>query len=310
MDRLMIYANTAPYLAELLRGLGYAGSIDVCTTAAEARRDAPRAEILLSSRLPGEIYPLLTRCRWIQSLNAGVEDLMAAPVPPGVRVTRVVGLFGGYIAEYALGYMLAHTLGMRRSADQQGRREWQHFYIGRLEGRRLGVAGLGSIGLEVARQAAAMGMRVRGLSRGGAQRPGVDERFTPDRLVEFCTGLDFLALTLPLTPATEGLFGAEALAALAPGAVLINCGRGRVLQEQALLSALRSGRLGGAVLDVFAQEPLPPDHPYWTEPGVTVTPHISGPTKVEEVVGYFLANYRRLCAGEVLVGELDLTRGY
>lgn len=310
MHHVVLYGRSAPKVAELLRGRGFAGTMTSCTTREEAERALPQADILFSSWLPKDLYPLLTRCRWIQSFNAGVEDLVAAPIPAGIVTTRVVGLFGGYIGEFVAGYMLAHTLKMRENAELQARREWKHYYIERVEGKVLGLAGLGSIGTEVARRAHALGVRVRGLSRSGKPVEGVAEVYTMDRLLEFCRGLDFLALTLPLTPETDGLFGQEALAALNPGSVVINCGRGRVLQEEAVIQSLRSGHLGGAVLDVFATEPLAADHPFWTEPGVTVTPHISGPTTPHEVVEYFLQNYERFVKGEELVGLFDPSRGY
>ncbi|HLO02083.1 MAG TPA: NAD(P)-dependent oxidoreductase, partial [Symbiobacteriaceae bacterium] len=177
--------------------------------------------------------------------------------------------------------------------------------------KRLGVAGIGSIGQGVARRAAALGLHVVGLGRRGrADGSLFKATYTPDRLLEFCRGLDFLAITLPLTPETEGLFGAEALAALNPGALVLNAGRGRVVQEEALLGALRGGHLGGAVLDVFATEPLPPTHPLWREPGVTITPHIAGPSVPVEVADYFMQNYARFTGGAPLTGEIDRTRGY
>ncbi|HLO02260.1 MAG TPA: D-2-hydroxyacid dehydrogenase, partial [Symbiobacteriaceae bacterium] len=267
MHRLLIWGPRAHQYADLLAKQGYPGPILPATTLAEALPLAAEAEILLGARIPAELLTQMPRLRWIQTPNAGVEDLVAAPIPPGVLTTRVVGLFEGYIAEWTLGYMLAHTLRLQQGLTQQGEGQWQHYFIDRLEGKRLGVAGIGSIGQGVARRAAALGLQVVGLGRRGrADGSLFKATYTPDRLLEFCRGLDFLAITLPLTPETEGLFGAEALAALNPGALVLNAGRGRVVQEEALLGALRGGHLGGAVLDVFATEPLPPTHPLWREP--------------------------------------------
>lgn len=310
MHHLVVYARTAPKVAELVRSLGYEGPITACTTPDEARAALPEADILLVARMPAELYPLLKRCRWVQSLNAGIEDLVAAPLPAGAVATRVVDLFGGYIAEYILGYMLAHSLRMQEAQELQSRKEWKHYYIGRLEGKSLGLAGLGSIGIEVAKRALALGMQVRGLSRSGTPVAGVADVYTPADLKAFCSGLDYLAVTLPFTPETERLFGAEALAALNPGAVLINCGRGQVIDQEALQGALRSGHLGGAVLDVFPVEPLPADNPLWSEPKVIVTPHVSGPSVPADVARYFMANYERFCNGQPLQGVIDRERGY
>lgn len=311
MHRLLVWGPRAHQYADLLATKGYPGPIHPATTLDEALPRAAEAEVLLGARIPAELLAQMEKLRWIQSPNAGVEDLVNAPVPPGVLTTRVVGLFEGYIAEWTLGYMLAHTLKLRQGFTQQGERQWQHYYIDRLEGKRLGVAGIGSIGLGVARRAAALGLQVVGLGR-SAREMGEPfaATYTPDQLLDFCRGLDFLAVTLPLTPETDGLFGAEALAALNPGALVLNAGRGRVIQEEALIEALRSGHLGGAVLDVFAIEPLPPAHPLWTEPGVTVTPHIAGPSVPAEVADYFLQNYARFINGAPLVGLIDRARGY
>lgn len=312
MHRLLVWGPRAHQYADLLAQQGYPGPIDPATTLAEALAVAAEAEILLGARIPAELLTQMPRLRWIQSPNAGVEDMVNAPVPPGVLTTRVVGLFEGYIAEWSLGYMLAHTLKLRQGLTQQGERQWQHYYIDRLEGKRLGVAGIGSIGQGVARRAAALGLQVVGLGRSqrGTEGSPFTATYTTEQLLDFCRGLDFVVLTLPLTPETEGLFGEEALAALRPGALLLNAGRGRVVQEEALLGALRSGHLGGAVLDVFAIEPLPLEHPFWTEPGVTVTPHISGPSVPAEVATYFLQNYARFTSGAPLVGVIDRARGY
>lgn len=310
MHHLLVYGPRAPQYETLLRERGYTGKISICTTREEAEAVVGEAEILLGLRLPADLYPLMTRCRWVQSVNAGVEDLIAAPLLPGVVATRVEGLFGGYISEYIMGYMLAHTLHIRQAYSQQAESRWEHYYIGRLAGKRLGLAGTGTIGLEVARRAQALGMEVVGLSRSGAPTPHCAAVYPVTKLFEFCEGLDFLAVTLPLTAETRGLFGAEAFARLKPGAVVINSGRGALIQEEALLGALRSGHLGGAVLDVFPTEPLPAESPLWQEPKVTVTPHISGPSVPAEVADYFMANYRRYAQGEPLQGVIDRARGY
>lgn len=312
MHPLLIWGPRAYQYADLLTHEGYPGPVHPATTLAEALPSAAEAEILLGARIPAELLAEMPRLRWIQTPNAGVEDLVAASIPPGVLTTRVVGLFEGYIAEWTLGYMLAHTLRLRQGLTQQGERQWQHYFIDRLEGKRLGVAGIGSIGQGVARRAAALGLQVVGLGRNQRESAGspFTAIYTTEQLLDFCRGLDFLAMTLPLTPGTEGLFGSEALAVLNPGALVLNAGRGRVIQEEALLGALQSGHLGGAVLDVFATEPLPPAHPLWTAPGVTVTPHIAGPSVPAEVAAYFLQNYARFTSGTPLVGLIDRTRGY
>lgn len=307
---LLIYSRDAADYARLLAGLNYPGEILACSDPAEGLRLAPRAEIMLVWRAPAGLFRAAPRLRWAQSLGAGVEDLVVADIPDGVVVTRVVDLFGSYIAEYVFGHLLHRTLDIPRVRAQQAARRWEHFRIGLLRGQRIGVAGLGSIGLEVVRKARAFDMEVWGLSRGGAPVEGVARVFRPEQRREFVAGLDVLAIVLPRTEGTERLFGAAEFAAMRAGALIVNCGRGAVLDEPALVDALRSGRLGGAILDVFTEESLPPDSPLWSLPNVTVTPHISGPSVPDEVAAFFMANFRRFAAGEPLVGIVDRGRGY
>jgi glyoxylate/hydroxypyruvate reductase A len=177
---------------------------------------------------------------------------------------------------------------------------------GTLRGKRLGVAGAGSIGAEVARRGKVFGMEVWALARTARPLADVDRVFTQAEAAEFTAGVDFLVSSLPLTAETVGLIDPLALK---EGALLVNIGRGATIDEQRLLEAARSGRIH-AVLDVFAQEPLPAEHPFWSTPGITVTPHVSGPSVPEEVAEYFAANLRRYEAGQPLVGLVDRQRGY
>lgn len=307
---LLIYSRDAAEYAALVRALGYPGAILPCSHPEEGLRHAPRAEIMLVWRAPAALFRAAPGLRWVQSLGAGVEDLVRADIPDGIPVTRVVDLFGPYIAEYIFGHLLHRTLDIPRVRAQQAARRWEPFRIGLLRGRRIGVAGLGSIGRELVRKARAFDMEVWGLSRSGAPVEGVARVFRPEERLEFVAGLDVLASVLPRTPATDRLFGAAEFAAMKPGALVVNCGRGAVLDEAALVDALRSGHLGGAILDVFATEPLPPDSPLWGLPNVTVTPHISGPSVPAEVAAFFMENFRRHRAGEPLAGVVDRCRGY
>jgi glyoxylate/hydroxypyruvate reductase A len=192
----------------------------------------------------------------------------------------------------------------------QRRRAWEPLEVRTLAGLTIGVAGLGSIGREMVRKARAFDMRVLGLSRTGDAPAGMDRLFRPDEWLGFVQDLDVLVLTLPLTAETEGVVNRDVLAAMPDRALLVNVGRGGLIVEEDLVAALRSGKIAGAVLDVFAQEPLPADSPLWTMPGVTVTPHISGPSTIDGVAGYFLANLYRYMRGDPLVGMVDRARGY
>lgn len=277
-----------------------------CATRPEAEQAIGEAEILLCWRFPVDLLPRAARLRWVQALSAGIEDLVRADLPEGVPLTRVEGLFSGYMSEYAFAHMLAHAQQLRRLYRAQAEGRWEPFTIGKLAGKRLGVAGVGSIGQAVAAKGKAFGMEVWALARTRRELPNADRLFTPDEAAAFTAGVDYLVSSLPDTPESRGLINPEGMK---EGALLVNMGRGATLDEGAILRAVRSGRIQ-AVLDVFQREPLPAEHPFWTEPGITVTPHLSGPSVPAEVARYFLANLERFERGEPLVGLVDRERGY
>ena len=256
--------------------------------------------------LAPELYARAGRLRWVQAMGAGIEDLMTAPIPADVLITRVIDQYGGMMSEYAFAHMLSHAQQLPRLLAAQQQRRWEPFRPGRLEGKRLGVAGAGSIGSEVARKGKAFGMEVWALVREPRPIAHADRVFGPAGVAEFTAGVDYLVSVLPLTAETRGLINP---ALMKEGALLINMGRGATIDEGALLDAVRSGRIQ-AVLDVFTVEPLPEEHPFWTTPGITVTPHISGLSVPAEVAALFAENCRRFSAGEPLLGLVDRKRGY
>lgn len=308
---LVYHRSDVDAYAEPLRARDPGLPVVVCRRPEDAQAAIADAEIVFSWRLPVEVFRDARRLRWVQAMAAGVEDLACAPLPAGVVLTRVVGLYDTFIAEYMIGYVLAHSLRMREALEAQQRHAWADYMPERVAGKRLGVAGLGSIGRAVAERGRALGMDVWGLSRSGrsAGLP-VSRAFRPAEVRDFVRGLDFLAVTLPLTEETRGLFDAAALAGLPRGAFVLNAGRGPVFDEAALAAALRSGHLGGAALDVFGTEPLPPDSPFWDLPNVFVTPHVAGPNVPAEIVDYFLENLARFRCGEPLAGIVNAERGY
>lgn len=304
---ILIYAaSRAAEYADLLRPLLPGARLIPCATPEEAARHVAEADILFSWRFPSDLYPRAERLRWVQAMGAGIEDLIAAPLPESVRITRVEGLFGSYMSEYAFAHMLAHTQQLRRGYRNQAEARWEPFRIGKLEGKRLGVAGAGSIGADVARKGKAFGMEVWALVRSERPMENVDRIFLPGEAESFNAGVDYLVSSLPYTPDTVGLIDPLQMK---QGALLVNMGRGATIDEGRLLEAVRRGRIE-AVLDVFVQEPLPADHPFWSTPGITVTPHLSGPSVPSEVAAYFAANVRRFEAGEPLVGLVNRKRGY
>ncbi len=279
--------------------------------------DASRVEAAYFS---GDVYPDRTRdfvlavakaasLRWLHSFSAGTDhpwfqQLLAR----GVRVSNSSGANAVPIAHTVMLYLLALSRDLRGFESARARRAWAPHDVVDLQGATLGVVGMGPIGREVARLGAAFGMHALGMTR----RPKGDEpceTWPLARLSELLPRCDWLVLALPHAPETRDLVDAAALSRMKRGARLVNVGRGEVIDEPALVEALRSGHLGGAALDVFATEPLPPESPLWDLPNVIVTPHASGTTPANwpRANAIFVENVRRWRAGEPLRNEVIAT---
>jgi phosphoglycerate dehydrogenase-like enzyme len=307
---LVHHPEEAPAYAGRIR-LPHRGlEIAVTSTRESAAPLIGEAEILYAWGFPGDLLGTAKRLRWIQSMGAGVERFLVAGLPAGVAITRAAGIFGPWMAEYTLGWAIWSTQKMERFRDQQRARHWRPADPARLHGATLCVVGLGDIGRAIARAARALGMRVIGVSRSGRGAREAHRVVRPGALTRALGEADFVVLTVPLTEATRGLVGPAQLAAMKPTAWLINIARGAVVDEAALVAALRERRIGGAVLDVFAEEPLPPSHPLWTLDNAVVTPHISGPSTPDEIGPIFDDNLRRYLAGRPLRHVADRRRGY
>jgi phosphoglycerate dehydrogenase-like enzyme len=252
----------------------------------------------------------LTSVSWVQSTWAGVEPLLDPALRRDYVLTNARGVFGGLMSEYVFGYLLAHerTIFRRLAAQREGR--WDATPPGTLKGRQIGLLGVGSIGAALAKTAKHFGMRVRGYTRSSEGCPDVDEYFHGDRRIAFARDLDYLVCIVPNTADTRRLVDAALLAALPPRAVFVNPGRGSAVDESALADALQSGRLAGAVLDVFQQEPLPPDHVLWRTPNVLITSHTAALSAPEDIAPVFIDNYKRFAAGQLLQHRVDFELGY
>ena len=260
------------------------------------------------------------RVRWVQARNAGAGEQLGAALeldPERLRdvtVTSVSGIHAGPLAEFALLGLLAFAKRLPELSRDKADRVWPELppTMGVLAGRTVLVVGLGEIGLAVAHLAGAAGMGVLGVKRTATAVPGVDEVAAPDRLAELAARADDLVVTLPLTDATRGLVDAAALRALRPGAVVVNVGRGAVIDEAALAEALRDGHLAGACLDVFTEEPLPAQSPLWELENVIVAPHSAARTDDEDAraVALFAENLRRRVEAQPLRNVVDPTRLY
>jgi phosphoglycerate dehydrogenase-like enzyme len=253
--------------------------------------------------------------RWIHAFMAGVDRHL--PVLAGyerVLLTNNTGAFDVPIAEHVLAMIFAVSKRLPEHLAAQSRSEWQREVPHQeIRGATLVVLGLGSIGTELARLAGGLGMRVIGVRRDASRPvPGVEKVVPPARFAEVVREADFLAVAAALTPQTKGMVSAAILRALKPTAWVINIARGPIVDEAALIDALREKRIGGAALDVFETEPLPKDSPLWTFDNTILTPHISNssPRLRERSLALVVENVRRFKAGEPMLNVVDRAIGY
>lgn len=272
----------------------------------------------LDSALLAEVIRDNPALSWVQIMAAGgggqvkAAGLTATELDR-VRFTTSAGVHGGPLAEFAVFGVLAGAKTLPRLLRQQRAHEWSsRWEMAQVSEQTVLVVGLGGIGAEVARKLDALGAHVIGTSRHGDGVPGVAEVVHPDTLAEVLPRVDAIVLTLPGTAATERMFGAELFAAVKPGVTIVNVGRGVVIDEDALLPALRDGRVGFAALDVTAVEPLPEASPLWDEPNVLLSPHTAALNSGEErrIAELFIANLRAFRAGEPMRNVVDTVEFY
>ena len=258
-----------------------------------------------------------TNLRWLQLGHAGVNGFLTPQMQArDFILTNASGVHAAPITEHMFGMLLMVTRRLAQAWDRQKTHQWSAEglggQVGLLWGKTLGVLGVGAIGGHSAHVGKAFGMRVLGLCRGGGVNPDVERMYVSDQRMQFLAACDVVMNTLPLTERTRGFLGRSELAAMKPGAILINTGRGGTVDTDALMDALQSGQLGAACLDVTDPEPLPEGHPLWTTPNAYLTPHYSGdrPDYGERADAIFLDNLRRYLAGEPLVNVVDKREGY
>ncbi len=262
------------------------------------------------------VFALAPNLKWIHSLSAGLEGLLfPALVESPVVLTNAAGVFAGSLAEWCLAAMLFFAKDLRRLVRNQDGRRWETFDVEMLGGRTLGILGYGGIGQATARLAKAFGMRIVALRRrprlSGAD--GIaDEVFSPENRMDFFRQCDYIAASLPLTEETRHFVGAPELRAMKSEAVLVNIGRGGLVDEAALVRALQEGWIRGAALDVFAVEPLPAEHAFYGMENVLISPHSADHTAtwLEDTMQLFLENFERYRKGEPLRNIVDKRVGY
>jgi phosphoglycerate dehydrogenase-like enzyme len=315
--RVLLWTDTP---AAYLDAIAAAELTSRVTVEALSRTDTPTqaqradTEAMLAWGAPPGLLPRMAKLRWAQALTAGVETWLALPdLPPTLTLTCARGTHRESMAENILGALFHLTKPYAAIVQDQKHSKWVRRVATPLAGQTLGILGLGAIGQQVAHIASAIGMRVIGTKRRTAEPPPhLAAVLPPERTDEVLAQSDYVLLLLPATPDTENFINTQRLARMKPTAWLLNFGRGHLIADADLIAAVKARQIAGAILDVFRQEPLPSDHPFWTTEGITVLPHIGGghPQRDRVVAQLFVENLRRFLDDQPLKEVVDRTAGY
>ncbi|MBZ5592614.1 MAG: D-2-hydroxyacid dehydrogenase [Acidobacteriia bacterium] len=317
---ILVLANPVTPELALLAALPDTTAIAVGMTPEAFERTASRADVILNwdgdAQLLEQVWRMAPRVRWMHSLSAGLDgmlfrDLVESPVP----VTNARGVFSDALGEFAVGAVLFFAKDFRRLIRSQMAGAWGPFNVVQVRGQSLGLVGYGDVGRAVASRACALGMNVLALRR----RPELSREdryvaqvFGTDQKHEMLGLADYVVVVAPLTPETRGMIGEREFEVMKPTAVLINIGRGPVVDEVALIRALEQKRIRGAALDVFDVEPLPAGHPIYRLDNVLLSPHAADHTAnwKERTLRVFLENFERFRRGEPLINVVNKKLGY
>lgn len=307
--------STSAYL-DAIKAAGIAERVEVQTL---PRKEMPsaeqlaRTEALMAYTVPPGVLPRMTKLRWVQVMTAGVEEWLALPdLPAGLTLTCARGTHTESMPENIMGALFYVAKPYATAVENQKKGTWVRTVAQPLTGKTLGILGLGVIGQQVARIATGLGMRVIGTRRRVQPVANVAKVLPSEETREVLAEADFLLLLLPATPETENFINAERLAMMKPTAWLFNFGRGHLIKDDDLIAAVKGKKLAGAVLDVFRQEPLPAEHPFWKTEGIIVLPHIGGPHPQRDkfVARLFVENLGRFLDGKPLKEVVDRKTGY
>ena len=285
------------------------------TTPEDLKREVVDAEVVIG-RIPREAFLVAKKLRWAQSNGVGFETMLYPEMVEGdVIVTNTAGALDSPMAEHALALILSFTRGIVFQERVRRERKWARgtFSCSQIDGKTACVLGLGTIGKGIARRLAALGARVIGVDAQVANPPeGVQRVVAPEGMLSALAEADIVIVALPLTDGTRGLVDNTCFERMKDSAYLVNVGRGPIVDEQALIDALKEGRIAGAGLDVFEVEPLPEDSPLWDMPNVVIAPHVGGQSGEGEanLLTAFRENLRRYVAGETLMNIVDKRRGF
>jgi phosphoglycerate dehydrogenase-like enzyme len=321
---LLVISPPHHYALRNLDALKNSCEISISNDQAELEKLAPTAEVILYTGLSADsvilaqLWPYARSVRWIHSLATGVEKILfPAMLESSVPLTNARGAFKRSLAEFAILGILFHTKKVRRLIDNQRERKWDNFYVGFANGRVLGVVGYGEIGRECALLAKGLGLRIHALRRNpqkSAVDPLVDRVFGPGELQEMLAGIDVLLCAAPLTPDTHHMIGDAQFEVMKRTALVLNVGRGPVIDEAALVRALQGKHIAGASLDVFEHEPLPESSALWRMENVLISPHCTDRTEhpdwLDLSMQVFIDNFHRYQKGGALENVVDKKAGY
>ena len=302
-----------------INAINAAGLSTRVAIASLSRKDRPsteqmaRTNAMLAWGAPPGVLPQMPELQWAQALTAGVDGWLALPdLPPRLTLTCARGTHRESMPENILGALFYLTKPYAACVTDQKQSLWTRRQATPLTGQTLGIIGLGAVGQDLARLAAALGMKVVATKRNPTPVAGVAEVLPPERADEVLRQADFVVLLLPATPRTENFINERSLAQMKPAAWLLNFGRGHLIDDAALIAATGKKQISGAILDVFRQEPLPKEHPFWTSEGIIVLPHIGGghPNRDQVVAKLFADNLGRFLDGKPLRETVDREAGY
>ena len=317
---LLVLADPSEPELKMLRCLPESVTVVIGESVEALERAAPAADVLFcwfgKRNLLKQIWKIAPRVRWVHSFTVGLDNILFPELVEGsVPVTNSRGAFSSSLGEFAIGAVLFFAKDFRRMIRNQAAGVWGPFDVDEVSRQTLGIVGYGDIGRAIAQRAAPFGMRVLALRRHPERSPGdpfVDEVFPLNRKLDLVQRSDYVAVAAPLTKDTRGLIGAAEFTAMKSTAVVINVGRGPVIDEQAMLRALSEKRIRGAALDVFETEPLPAGHPFYSMENVLLSPHCADHTPgwLEQAMEIFLDNFERFRNGEPLRNVVDKKLGY
>lgn len=320
-NTILVLADPAEAQLSMLEGLRTEAKIITADSQGSFNQAADEATIIFnwSGSLPlfRDVFRMCANVRWVHSRSVGLErtlfpELVASPVP----LTNGAGVFSPSLGEFALGAILYFAKDFRRMIRNQMSAVWEAFDVMPISGETVGIIGYGDIGRAVATRARSMGMKVLGVKRHvspvDSGDPLIEQMYTPERRIEMLRRCDYVVVAAPLTSETRGMIGEPELAAMKSTTVVINVGRGPVINEKALVSALSRGRIKGAALDVYDEEPLPEDHPFYKLENVLLSPHCAdhAPDWLEQAMQFFITQFERFRRGEPLMNIVDKKLGY